>query len=339
MRSFYIRRLQFSSLLTSHSAMNLSRYLRLMLLSIMDISLTLPLAVYSLYISNKGVRLAPWISWSDTHFDFGRVNLIPTAIWSSDPSYKTSVELTNWLPILCAFLFFALFGFAHEARKQYSRVFSWIAARLGFKLSSSPTGNANLSRYGYPSLFMFSQLTFPISSLKRVFGSTLPVAPEGALPNYTPKFAASKKDAGCSTTFASDDHELDSYTKYDVEKSAGLSPTSSAPPQYYSSDYEDLSPTSEVGPSSHPSLRLSTLSLDSQPDTHSLHTENSRAPTYVSESYHESSIVFPRSPSPAPFADLVATPSLNPFTPIHHPRSLEAIRVTVYTHSESTDAL
>ena len=103
--------------------MSVSRYMRLVMLALIDIMCTAPLAIFSIYISNKGVGLAPWISWSDTHYNFSRVSLVPAIIWRSDPSFRMSVELTRWLPVVCALVFFALFGFASEARKFYKNVF------------------------------------------------------------------------------------------------------------------------------------------------------------------------------------------------------------------------
>jgi pheromone a factor receptor len=102
-----------------------------MLLAFVDMMFTIPFAIYSTYIANKGVGMAPWISWQDTHFDFGRIGFLPTIIWRSDRSFEISVELTRWLPVFCAFLFFALFGFAAEAKKHYSLIFRWVTTRLG----------------------------------------------------------------------------------------------------------------------------------------------------------------------------------------------------------------
>ncbi|KAJ3782798.1 pheromone receptor [Lentinula aff. detonsa] len=136
LRTFYLRRIQFNQILSSNNSINPSRYLRLMLLALIDIMCTIPLGIYIIYIELKGTHLAPWISWDDTHFDFGRVVLIPAAIWRSDSTHTVAVELNRWVPIFCAFIFFALFGFAEEALKNYRRAFWLIARRLGFRPAS-----------------------------------------------------------------------------------------------------------------------------------------------------------------------------------------------------------
>ncbi|KAJ3862129.1 pheromone receptor [Lentinula novae-zelandiae] len=128
LRTFYIRRIQFTQIVSANSSISPSRYLRLMLLALIDIMCTIPVGIYIIFIGLDGVPLAPWISWNDTHFDFNRVVLIPSAVWRSNASNYTAVQINRWLPIVCAFIFFALFGFAEEAMKNYRRVF-WIQKR------------------------------------------------------------------------------------------------------------------------------------------------------------------------------------------------------------------
>ncbi|KAJ3811579.1 pheromone receptor [Lentinula aff. lateritia] len=128
LRSFYVRRIQFTQILSSNNSINPSRYLRLMLLALVDIMCTIPLGIYIIYVDLKGIALQPWISWADTHFDFSRVVLVPAVVWRSDPATVVALELNRWVPIFCALIFFALFGFAEEAMKNYRRVF-WIQKR------------------------------------------------------------------------------------------------------------------------------------------------------------------------------------------------------------------
>ncbi|KAK0219089.1 putative pheromone receptor [Armillaria fumosa] len=133
LRVFFIRRVQFQSLISTASALSVNRYLRLMILSLADMFCTIPLAIYTMYIGAKGVPLAPWISWEDTHYDFGRVGKIPALIWRTDRSYDITVELHRWIFVFCAFIFFALFGFANEAKKHYRMAFWAVAKRFGFQ--------------------------------------------------------------------------------------------------------------------------------------------------------------------------------------------------------------
>ncbi|KAJ3730847.1 pheromone receptor [Lentinula raphanica] len=141
LRTFYVRRIQFHQAISSNGMIKPSRYLRLMLLALIDIMCTIPIGTYTIYISLKSVPLNPWISWDDTHFDFGRVQLVPAVIWRSNPATYTSLQITRWLPVVCAFIFFALFGFAEEAMKNYRRAFWFVARRLGFRPAVEGTLN------------------------------------------------------------------------------------------------------------------------------------------------------------------------------------------------------
>ncbi|KAH9976850.1 pheromone A receptor-domain-containing protein [Lactifluus volemus] len=60
----------------------------------------------------------------------------------------SSVEILGTIPlgwtlVLCAFLFFAFFGLAEEARKHYRLVYTSLANRLGYSTSSNTTCSSN----------------------------------------------------------------------------------------------------------------------------------------------------------------------------------------------------
>ncbi|KAJ4486637.1 pheromone receptor [Lentinula edodes] len=148
LRTFYMRRIQFSQILSANTSINPSRYLRLMLLALIDIMCTIPLGIYIIYIELKGVPLQPWISWNDTHFDFGRVVLVPAVIWRASPSSIASVQINRWLPVACAFIFFILFGFAEEAMKNYRRAFWFIVKPFGFIPASEGRSNIGKGKAG-----------------------------------------------------------------------------------------------------------------------------------------------------------------------------------------------
>jgi pheromone a factor receptor len=83
-------------------------------------------------------NVAPWKGWADTHADFSRVDEIPAIIWRNSPNgLGTALELSRWLAVLCAFTFFAFFGFAEEARKNYYSAAQSIAKRVGISSTSS----------------------------------------------------------------------------------------------------------------------------------------------------------------------------------------------------------
>ena len=63
--------------------------------------------------------VSPWVSWSDTHWGYSRVFQYPRVLIEQKPVIVCSLETTRWAAVLCAFVFFALFGFVDEAKENY----------------------------------------------------------------------------------------------------------------------------------------------------------------------------------------------------------------------------
>lgn len=134
LRSFARRRLEFSQFINSNnSSMTISRYFRLMALAMSAIFLTVPLGIFTIWLNATAQPIGPWRSWSDTHFDFSRIEQIPAVIWQSSHIFVIAMEFTRWIVPICAIVFFAFFGFADEAKKNYRKVFWAIAKPLGFE--------------------------------------------------------------------------------------------------------------------------------------------------------------------------------------------------------------
>lgn len=172
-----------------------------------------------------------------------------------------------------------------------------------------------------------------------------PIPSVGSLPAYTHKsaFAKSPRRHSLSSTGIKTELELDTYAEVDVEKSAGFaSPSTSsiAPPEYTHQRNNNLSLSQEnnaPAQSFSPSLRHST-------STASLQTVESQPydRIYISDAFPAPGDRT-RPPSPAPFTDATIPSYHRPFTPPTAPHLstrgfADAIRVIVYTHSQSTDA-
>lgn len=138
LRAFWIRRAQFNQLVAASGSLTTSRYFRLILLSCLEMCCTIPYSTYSLFVTTDGLKIEPWISWADTHYNFSFVELVPSAVWRSNPAFRTSVEMGRWIYPCAALLFFGLFGFAEEARRHYRSNFTWIKKRLGISSMPSP---------------------------------------------------------------------------------------------------------------------------------------------------------------------------------------------------------
>lgn len=215
LRAFYRRRLAFNQLITSNSSLNVGQYIRLMALACIEMSSTIPISLLGLWISNKAVPIQPWISWDNTHYNFSHVGLYPAVIWQSDPSYVTAVDMSLWLFPACGLLFFALFGFAAEARNHYRTMFLSIIKFFGYK-STSPDVRRLPSRWK--------------CSLNKSVGEVT----SGSLPAYVASLPPPVKQE------ASSEFSLKGYsTAPDLEKAIGYS--SPTLPRY--SAENDISPT------------------------------------------------------------------------------------------------
>lgn len=133
LRSFWRRRVEFASILSSNTSLTTSRYFRLMLLSCTEMACTVPLGAYSIYANVGGVPIARWTNWADVHFNFGFVQQIPAAVWKQNHRFLVAVEMGRWIYPCSAMLFFALFGFADEAQRNYAHAYWWIAKFFGIK--------------------------------------------------------------------------------------------------------------------------------------------------------------------------------------------------------------
>lgn len=154
------RRSQFKELLSGNSNLNNNRYIRLMCLAGVEMLGTIPIGTWVLWINIK-LGMNPWISWADTHSNFSRVDQIPAVLWRRNPYLATALELQRWALVACALIFFAFFGFADEARKNYRLAFDSVAKRVGYTTASMSSGMT--SSNGYVAVLAFLPTsTYPL---------------------------------------------------------------------------------------------------------------------------------------------------------------------------------
>jgi pheromone a factor receptor len=136
--TFYKRHNQFKQVMSSNRNLNSGRYFRLMALSTIEILGTIPLATYYI-VYNARNDLLPWGSWTNIHYDYGRVVQYANFVWKNDPNFLFGMEIYRWSLVACAFIFFAFFGFADEARQHYRLVYTTLASRIGISTTTSGT--------------------------------------------------------------------------------------------------------------------------------------------------------------------------------------------------------
>ncbi|KAG1763918.1 pheromone A receptor-domain-containing protein [Suillus occidentalis] len=139
------RRAQFMEFLCVNKNLSSSRYFRLMGLAGIEMLCTIPLGIYVIYLNATAQPISPWISWADTHLDFSRIEQIPSVFWRTSNPTVLSLELSRWLLVVCAFVFFAFFGFADEARKNYRLAYVSVAKRVGLSTAGTVSSGGSWS--------------------------------------------------------------------------------------------------------------------------------------------------------------------------------------------------
>jgi pheromone a factor receptor len=107
-----------------------------MAISATDILGTIPLGTYVMVFDSKN-GIKPWKGWASMHSHYSEVNQVAGFSWKNDPRTATCLEMFRWSLVACAFIFFALFGFAVEAREQCYRLYKLLARRIGTSPSAA----------------------------------------------------------------------------------------------------------------------------------------------------------------------------------------------------------
>jgi pheromone a factor receptor len=90
-------------------------------------------------VSDAKLDIIPWKGWASVHSHYSGVGQVAGFTWKNVPKMATPLEMFRWELVACAFIFFALFGFAVEAREQYYRLYKLLASRISTS-SSAPHG-------------------------------------------------------------------------------------------------------------------------------------------------------------------------------------------------------
>lgn len=168
MRIFWRSSKMFNGMLGSNKSPNQNRYNRLIALSAIQIVTFLPVAIFGLYVNTHYLTVHPWISWDDTHSDYSFVGQIPSFVWRADPVLQAVTELNRWIIVISAFSFFAFFGFAEEARRNYRKAYSFATSSLLSRLPDSRKsggGNTFTPSSSFGQGFKFSAFKSGFSSI------------------------------------------------------------------------------------------------------------------------------------------------------------------------------
>jgi pheromone a factor receptor len=140
---------------------NSSHHFRLMVLAGSELLLGIPWSVYAgLYLNIAVSHIQPYKSWDNVHARFSAVGQFPAFEWKQNSITVISIELDRWATVVCAFIFFGLFGFAREARKNYRIAINSIAKKVGYSTfassgsTSAPNHSMTMSGAGTMPIFI-----------------------------------------------------------------------------------------------------------------------------------------------------------------------------------------
>lgn len=117
--------------LSSSTAISRGSYLRIMALGCFDVVIVLPLSILLLVQGYEGAPIVFWPGWKAIHSDWRPVS-VPASEWKPFPWDNFEVRWDEWINVLLAVVFFALFGLTEEASHIYRNAFSAIGRRFGY---------------------------------------------------------------------------------------------------------------------------------------------------------------------------------------------------------------
>ncbi|KAJ7813352.1 pheromone receptor [Mycena olivaceomarginata] len=130
LRHFMLRRISFAAHLdASHSALTTSRYLRLMLMSVIQMVWSLAMTTYNLWFTLR--------AWAAVHLGFARVAQFPTLLIPTEVA--NTYYAAWWVLPASTFIFVAFFGFGREAVEDYKAGLRWVR-RVVFRRTPKAAG-------------------------------------------------------------------------------------------------------------------------------------------------------------------------------------------------------
>ncbi|TFK65314.1 fungal pheromone STE3G-protein-coupled receptor [Pluteus cervinus] len=129
LRHFIIRRLSFSLHLdASRSALTTSRYVRLVLMSVLQMFWSISLTSYAMWFTIMATPIRPWTNWADVHSNFSRVDTYPARF--TPPRVATCFYVLWWTIPASTILFVGFFAFGRDAVDEYKQCFVWFRRNI-----------------------------------------------------------------------------------------------------------------------------------------------------------------------------------------------------------------
>ena len=162
---FYKQRKELNEFLDSGRADSVNRnsYFRIMALGCIDALFTLPLNIIDVVLNSLDFPVDFWPGWTAVHADFGMIGQYSTADWKSGGFWSVfAVRWDEWINVLFAVVFFALFGLTGEARARYKAAFWKVVGLTGLRPRAAP--KSELSDVMFGSFQINTAISQPTSS-------------------------------------------------------------------------------------------------------------------------------------------------------------------------------
>jgi Pheromone A receptor len=153
-RHFILRRISFAAHLeNSKSALTTSRYLRLMLMSAVQMVWSVTITSYTLWFTTISIPMRPWTNWADVHSDWLRIDTFATLF--TPQKVITTYYILWWTVPASTIIFVAFFAFSRSVLEDYQRYFMWFRTRvLRMDASNKPTQGSLTKAIGYDCLLI-----------------------------------------------------------------------------------------------------------------------------------------------------------------------------------------
>lgn len=126
---FNQRRAQFAEMLSAQSGLSANRYFRIMGLAGVELIAGLVASIVRMADVIRYAGIQPYISWDHIHNNYNDIDKFRSFYWRSVNGVQ--MEYSRWSFVMGAIIFFLFFGFAEEARKNYSQAFNSVVKFVG----------------------------------------------------------------------------------------------------------------------------------------------------------------------------------------------------------------
>ncbi|WFD02025.1 a-factor receptor, partial [Malassezia obtusa] len=133
LKHFIVHKNDFETLLNkSGSVLSTTKFLRMISFTLIDLLINFPILLTEFIMELLYKNVEPYTSWALVHHNFSRISEYPALALNNPTGQKFIVvaELSAWMACASGIIFFVLFGFSIDARKDYAKLqqtlTSWI---------------------------------------------------------------------------------------------------------------------------------------------------------------------------------------------------------------------